>query len=78
MNNKQCCEWHDSLPDMWEDMGVPEDNASFGESPECGLAGIGNPSACCDRCPSIQHLKNRGLSIDYALEIAKLPESERP
>jgi hypothetical protein len=79
--NKQCCKWHDGLPDFWQDdetENTPESNRLYGESPECGLAGMGIPAACCPGCPSIQHLKRRGVKIDYAIEIMALPMEKRP
>lgn len=63
--SKQCCEWHDALPDEWDMKNPPEDNRVLGLSPECGLAGTGTPSVCCRNCPDAGHFTNQGLTLDY-------------
>lgn len=70
---KQCCEWHNALPDSYDEPSPPEDNKAFGESPECGLAGMGTPSVCCRECPQAKYfIEQRHMlssDIDFVKEI---------
>lgn len=71
---KQCCEWHDHLPEIYDKTRSP-DNCFY----ECGLAGMGTPSVCCRNCPQAEwFIKRRGITPDYVKEIMALPIEERP
>ena len=72
--SKECCEWHDSLPDVFDEDNHPEDNRMFGEAPECGLAGMGTPSVCCRDCPQASRYKEPY----FIKEIMALPIKDRP
>lgn len=67
--SKECCKFHNKLPDEFEP-GTPADE--FGEAPECGLAGMGSPAVCCRKCPQVEwFVQGRGMNIDsltYAME----------
>lgn len=77
MSKQVCCEWHDHLPEMWQDDVTPDECFD-----ECGLAGIGRPSVCCANCPQTEwFIKGRGMKpadIDFAIDIMALPVLERP
>ena len=75
MSKKQCCEWHDHLPEMYADPDATPEN-SFDE---CGLAGIGTPSVCCKNCPQYDWFVNhRHVMPDLVKDIMALPIEERP
>lgn len=75
--SKICCEYHDKLPEIFEPGAEPED---FGDSSECGLAGMGRPSVCCRNCLQnewfikVRHM--RPEDIDYAKELCAPSETE--
>lgn len=78
MSKKLCCEWHDHLPEYWQDPHAnPE--TDFGE---CGMAGMGRPVVCCAKCPHTNwFIKGRGMQpadIDFAKDIMALPIEQRP
>jgi hypothetical protein len=65
-----CCEYHDKLPEIFEQGAEPDE---FGDWSECGLAGKGSPAVCCRKCPQADWFtKGRGMNpehIDYAKEL---------
>lgn len=75
--SKQCCEWHDHLPEMYQSEATPEDSFD-----QCGLAGSGRPSVCCRECPRVGwfygHYKMKPSDIDFTKEIMALPLEQRP
>ena len=75
--SKQCCEWHDHLPEEFADPNATPEN-SFDE---CGLAGMGTPSVCCRKCPMAAWYTDgsrNANNIFYTKEIMALPVDERP
>lgn len=76
MSDKPCCEYHDALPDVWQEAEAPE---PWSEGAECGLAGMGTPAVCCSNCPQAAYfVKRYGITPDFAKDIMALPPEERP
>lgn len=73
---RKCCEYHNALPGSYREATGPE---PWSDGAECGLAGMGTPSVCCQNCPqAIYFIRKRGITPDYVKEIMALSPEERP
>lgn len=67
--SKRCCVYHDRLPEEFIPGAEPD---AFADGCECGLAGMGIPTVCCEKCPQTNWFVNhRGIPKDNLLYAIK-------
>jgi len=51
--SKSCCKYHDNFWQVWDDAGVWQPT----DLNECGMAGPGAVTLCCENCPLLPWYK---------------------